>query len=30
MIQINKEPFDDLARDPAMLKIFDGPLFFVL
>jgi hypothetical protein len=27
MVQINKELFDDLAWDPAMLKIFDGPLF---
>jgi hypothetical protein len=27
MVQINKELFDDLAWDPATLRIFDGPLF---
>jgi hypothetical protein len=27
MVQINKGLFDDLAWDPAKLKVFDGPLF---
>jgi hypothetical protein len=27
MVQINKELFDDLAWDPAKLKILEGPLF---
>jgi hypothetical protein len=27
MVQINKELFDDLAWDPAKLKVFEGPLF---
>jgi hypothetical protein len=27
MVQINKELFDDLAWNPAGLKVFEGPLF---